>query len=185
MDKINGIWSKLSFEFENFNQAGGELRIFRPFDTVQEILDNDTSKILSLLSQGKSVEVFKENLNDLKTKLNRVDTVMNVWEGPEELEVTGQHLPALRRHPQPAAGGYQDVRPEKRPVPRNHERRAAQPHHHRSLHQEKRVELEEKAKSIEDCEKKLNIYLEQKKKAFARFYFVSNQTLIDILSNRE
>lgn len=37
--------------------------------------------------------------------------------------------------------------------------------------------------SIERCERELNTYLEQKKKIFPRFYFVSNQTLIDILSN--
>ncbi len=48
---------------------------------------------------------------------------------------------------------------------------------------EKRIELEEIHKAIEECEKKLNLYLEEKKKAFSRFYFVSNQTLIDILSN--
>jgi dynein heavy chain len=36
---------------------------------------------------------------------------------------------------------------------------------------------------IEVCEKALNEYLEQKKKIFARFYFVSNQALLDILSN--
>jgi dynein heavy chain, axonemal len=36
---------------------------------------------------------------------------------------------------------------------------------------------------IELCEKALNEYLEQKKKIFARFYFVANSALLDILSN--
>jgi dynein heavy chain len=40
--------------------------------------------------------------------------------------------------------------------------------------EERKLELEEIFKSIEDCEKRLNLYLEEKKKAFARFYFVSN-----------
>jgi len=39
------------------------------------------------------------------------------------------------------------------------------------------------AAEIELCEKSLNDYLEQKKKIFARFYFVSNAALLDILSN--
>merc|ERR1719487_464909 len=37
--------------------------------------------------------------------------------------------------------------------------------------------------NIESCERALNDYLEQKKKAFPRFYFVANQALLDILSN--
>ena len=36
---------------------------------------------------------------------------------------------------------------------------------------------------IEACEKALNQYLEEKKRIFPRFYFVSNQALLDILSN--
>ena len=43
--------------------------------------------------------------------------------------------------------------------------------------------LKEIHDTIETCEKALNDYLEQKKKAFPRFYFVANQALLDILSN--
>lgn len=43
--------------------------------------------------------------------------------------------------------------------------------------------LEKWSQTIKKCEKSLNDYLEQKKKAFPRFYFLSNQSLLTILSN--
>ena len=43
--------------------------------------------------------------------------------------------------------------------------------------------LENLHSQIEQCESALNEYLAQKKKQFPRFYFVSNQALLDILSN--
>ena len=41
----------------------------------------------------------------------------------------------------------------------------------------------EMSAKIKKCEKALNDYLEQKKKIFPRFYFLSNQSLLTILSN--
>lgn len=50
LEKITKIWQKLNFEFEVFDQAGGTIYILKGFDVIQEILDNDNSKILGLLS---------------------------------------------------------------------------------------------------------------------------------------
>lgn len=184
LDKINSVWSKLTFEFEVFNQAGGELKIFKPFDTIQEILDNDTSKLLSLLSQGKSVEVFRDNLNNIKHKLNQVDTVLNLW---NKVQKNWKRLVNIFLLSEDIRNQLQDA--TKLFDQKNNQFReimmevALNPKIIEVCTEERRVELEEIHKSIEECEKKLNMYLEQKKKAFARFYFVSNQTLIDILSN--
>ena len=48
---------------------------------------------------------------------------------------------------------------------------------------ERRDILQTMSANIKKCEKALNDYLEQKKKAFPRFYFLSNQSLLTILSN--
>jgi dynein heavy chain len=52
-----------------------------------------------------------------------------------------------------------------------------------STYEGREERLNEFFSDIELCEKALNEYLEQKKKVFPRFYFVSNQALLDILSN--
>lgn len=48
---------------------------------------------------------------------------------------------------------------------------------------DKKGQLVDMNNKIKKCEKALNDYLEQKKKAFPRFYFLSNQSLLTILSN--
>lgn len=47
----------------------------------------------------------------------------------------------------------------------------------------RKTALIEMSQKIKKCEKALNDYLEQKKKIFPRFYFLSNQSLLTILSN--
>lgn len=47
----------------------------------------------------------------------------------------------------------------------------------------RKTALIEMSAKIKRCEKALNDYLEQKKKVFPRFYFLSNQSLLTILSN--
>ena len=47
----------------------------------------------------------------------------------------------------------------------------------------RKAALIEMSQKIKRCEKALNDYLEQKKKVFPRFYFLSNQSLLTILSN--
>lgn len=184
LDKINNNWAKLSFEFENFNQAGGELKIFKNFDTIQEFLDNDTNKVLSLLSQGKSVEVFKDQLNGLRAKLNQVDNILNVW---GKVQKNWKRLVNIFLLSEDIRNQLQDATKlfdQKNLMFRDIMVEVAQnPIITQACTDARKVELDEILKAIEDCEKKLNIYLEQKKKAFPRFYFVSNQTLIDILSN--
>lgn len=45
------------------------------------------------------------------------------------------------------------------------------------------AQLESQHGQLEACEAALNDYMESKRRAFARFYFVSTTDLLDILSN--
>ena len=45
------------------------------------------------------------------------------------------------------------------------------------------VHLETQLRELEVCKKALNDYMESKRRAFPRFYFVSSSDLLDILSN--
>lgn len=184
LEKIKTVWDKLSFEFETFDEAGGELKVFKSFDNIQEILDNDTSKILTLLSQGRSVDVFRKDLNELKKKLNDVDTTLNVWGRVQRnwkrlvnifllsADIRNKLQDATKLFDQKNAQ-FREIMQEVVLIPVIIE----------TCTEQKLADLEEIHKAIEECEKKLNEYLEEKKKVFPRFYFVSNQTLIDILSN--
>jgi dynein heavy chain len=184
LEKIKTVWDKLSFEFETFDEAGGELKVFKSFDNIQEILDNDTSKILTLLSQGRSVDVFRKDLNELKKKLNDVDTTLNIWGRVQrnwKRLVNIFLLSAdIRNKLQDATKLFDQKNAQFREI--MHEA-LLNPVIIETCTEQKLTDLEEILRAIEECEKKLNEYLEEKKKVFPRFYFVSNQTLIDILSN--
>lgn len=185
LSRIESTWQKLSFEFEPFTQGGGEMKIFKAFDVIQETLDADTVKILGLLSQGKSVEFFRERLDTMRSQLNNIDNTISVWGKVQKnwkrlvniflySEDIKTQLPEASKSFEQRNGQFRDIMNEV--VNINSIITEA-------CTLERKAELDEINKAIEDCEKKLNQYLEQKKKAFPRFYFVSNQTLTDILSN--
>jgi len=161
------------------------MKIFKPFDIVQETLDADTVKILGLLSQGKSVEFFRYRLDTMRTSLNNIDNTINVW---GKVQKNWKRLVNIFLF-------SEDIKTQLPEASKTFEQRNSQ---FKDIMNEvvninsiiieactieRKAELDEINKAIEDCEKKLNQYLEQKKKAFPRFYFVSNQTLTDILSN--
>lgn len=183
--RIEGTWSKELFEFESFVQGANEMKIFKPFDIVQETLDADTVKILGLLSQGKSVEFFRERLDTMRFALNNIDNTISVW---GKVQKNWKRLVNIFLY-------SEDIKTQLPEASKTFEQRNSQ---FRDIMNEvvninsviseactveRKAELDEISKAIEDCEKQLNQYLEQKKKAFPRFYFVSNQTLTDILSN--
>ena len=184
LNDIMKTWKEKAFQFESFQLVNEEIKIFKQFDEVQNDLSIDNLKVLNLLSQGKSVEIFKKDLDELKLRLGYIDENLVVWEKVQKNwkrlvnifllseDIRGQ-LPEATKIFEQKHNDFKTIMGDALLNPVMYE----------ICTLERKEDLEGILKAIESCEKQLNQYLEQKKKIFPRFYFVSNQTLIDILSN--
>jgi len=141
-------------------------------------------ELMGMMS-SKDVEEFKERVMHWQKTLKTVDQVIQIW---VKVQRNWQRL-------EPIFLASEDIRAQ---LPDDTRRFEQIDNEFKELMREAREEpgvivactyegREERLNTffseIELCEKALNEYLEQKKKIFARFYFVSNQALLDILSN--
>ena len=137
------------------------------------------------MMSSKDVEEFKERVMHWQKNLKTVDSVIQIW---TKTQRNWQRL-------QPIFCASEDIRAQ---LPDDTRRFEQIDNSFKEMMREAREEpgvitaclwegreelLNNFFTEIELCEKALNEYLEQKKKIFARFYFVSNQALLDILSN--
>ena len=181
---ISKNWKERVFEFEPFMVTGEEVKIIKQFDEVQNELSADNLKVLGLLSQGKSVEIFLPILMELKEKLGYIDDCVVLW---EKVQKNWKRLvnifmlsEDIRNQLPVATKIFEDQNNEFRAIMSDAFMTQVM---YEICTPEKKESLRMILTNIEKSEKQLNQYLEQKKKIFPRFYFVSNQTLIDILSN--
>lgn len=181
---ISKNWKERVFEFDSFMVTGEEVKIIKQFDEVQNELSADNLKVLGLLSQGKSVEIFSAILKELKEKLGYIDDCIVLW---EKVQKNWKRLvnifmlsEDIRNQLPVATKIFEDQNNEFRAIMSDAYMTQVM---YEICTPEKKESLKMILTNIEKSEKQLNQYLEQKKKIFPRFYFVSNQTLIDILSN--
>ena len=151
---------------------------------MMEILDANSLDLMGMKAQGKYVEYFIETVEDWRDKLGRVDVVVNQWlkvqknwrilvnifVGSEDIR---QQLPEDTKVFETVHGEFTEM------MIAAHEN----PLIIDNCTEGRKNTLIEMSQKIKRCEKALNDYLEQKKKIFPRFYFLSNQSLLTILSN--
>ena len=182
LKQIKSNWDSQIFEFVDEKEY--ETKLFVSLDPMKELLDANQMDLMGMMSQGKYVEHFKDTVEDWREKLKMVDNVTTVWlkvqknwrrlvnifVKSEDIRV---QLPEDTKRFEALDKDFRDLMIEASQVPEvipacNSDRKAM---------------LEEQLVILEQCEKALNEYLGEKKKAFPRFYFVSDQALLDILSN--
>jgi len=180
---IKSTWSKMDMKF---NYANADCPLLEELGETVEILEAHSLEMVGMTSQGRFIEFCQAVVDEWSEKLRTIDNVLSVW----------QKVQANWCRLEPIFMLSDDIRSQ---LPEESKRFEQVDQKWKELMldaasqsgliveiccAEGREEaLNDIHQTIETCEKALNDYLEQKKKAFPRFYFVANQALLDILSN--
>ncbi|CAD7939071.1 unnamed protein product [Amoebophrya sp. A25] len=179
---IKNTWSKMELRFDMSNP---EVPLLAELGETIEILEAHSLEMVGMLSQGRFIEFCQAVVDEWSVKLRTIDAVVDVWQKAQlnwsrlepifmQSDDIRAQLPDDAKRFEQVDGKWKELMLDASQSTMIVEICCA----------EGRLDaLKEIHDTIETCEKALNDYLEQKKKAFPRFYFVANQALLDILSN--
>lgn len=181
MERIEMSWKQLELEFGEKKGVG----IINPPAEIMQQLEEDMAMLQNMQGQGKYVEHFIEIVTKWQRNLSNAETVLFDWLevqskwssleaiflGSKDIRV---QLPEDSRRFDEIDAFWKDLMSHAKDTPNVVEACSAPG----------RSEILETMKiGLEQCEKSLNQYLENKRKSFPRFYFLSNAALLDILAN--
>lgn len=178
--ELDKTWNSMEFVFEK--NAAGQLLIKATEELIETLEDNQV--MLQNLATSKYIAHFLEQISKWQSKLSSVDSVTTIW---LEVQQTWSHLENIFK-------GSEDIRVS---LPEDTKRFDGIDVDYCQLVLESsttpvciqlcvREGLYEKLERLQGllalCEKSLAEYLETKRLAFPRFYFVSGSDLLDILA---
>uniref|UniRef100_H0X4M8 Dynein axonemal heavy chain 17 n=1 Tax=Otolemur garnettii TaxID=30611 RepID=H0X4M8_OTOGA len=179
---LDSTWSTMEFEHEPHPRTG--TMMLKSDEVLVETLEDNQVQLQNLM-MSKYLSHFLKEVTSWQQKLSTADSVISIW---FEVQRTWSHLESIFI-------GSEDIRNQ---LPEDSKRFDAIDLEFKALMEDavktpNVVEatnkpglynkLEALKKSLAMCEKALAEYLETKRLAFPRFYFVSSADLLDILSN--
>uniref|UniRef100_A0A8D0H5U7 Dynein axonemal heavy chain 17 n=1 Tax=Sphenodon punctatus TaxID=8508 RepID=A0A8D0H5U7_SPHPU len=179
---LDSTWSTMQFEHEPHPRTGTML--LKSDEVLVETLEENQVQLQNLMT-SKYLAHFLQEVTSWQQKLSTADSVITIW---FEVQRTWSHLESIFI-------GSEDIRNQ---LPEDSKRFDSIDKDFKELMADavktpNVVEatnkpglydkLEALQKSLALCEKALAEYLETKRLAFPRFYFVSSADLLDILSN--
>ncbi|KAK1122906.1 hypothetical protein K0M31_009351 [Melipona bicolor] len=182
MRELNATWSKMEFEKEIHARTGATL--IRASEELIETLEENQVQLQNLIT-SKFIAHFLEEVSSWQRKLSIADQVTTIW---FEVQRTWMHLESIftssediRRQLPVDAERFDRIDKQFKEMT---EELAKTPNVVEATNKEGLVSsLDILQKELVLCEKALAEYLETKRLAFPRFYFVSSSDLLDILSN--
>ncbi|XP_034940720.1 dynein beta chain, ciliary [Chelonus insularis] len=180
--ELNSTWSTMEFEREVHQRTGATL--LKASEELIETLEENQVQLQNLIT-SKFIAHFLEEVSCWQKKLSIADQVTTIW---FEVQRTWMHLESIFL-------SSEDIRKQ---LPVDAERfdrideefkkmtveMAKTPNVVQATNREGlAAALDVLQKELVLCEKALAEYLETKRLAFPRFYFISSTDLLDILSN--
>ncbi|XP_064890570.1 dynein axonemal heavy chain 9 isoform X1 [Columba livia] len=182
LKELKMTWSTMEFQYEPHPQTN--IPLLKSDEELIETLEDNQVQLQNLMT-SKYIAFFLEEVSIWQRKLSTTDSVISLW---FEVQHTWSHLESIFI-------GSEDIRAQ---LPEDSKRFEGIDVDFKELAYEAQktpnvVEATNKpglSQQLEDiqsrlslCEKALAEYLDMKRLAFPRFYFVSSADLLDILSN--
>ncbi|NWY46905.1 DYH9 protein, partial [Sylvia atricapilla] len=182
LKELRVTWSSREFQYEPHPRTN--VPLLKSDEELIETLEDNQVQLQNLMS-SKHIAFFLEEVSAWQRKLSTADSVISLW---FEVQRTWSHLESIFI-------GSEDIRAQ---LPQDSKRFEGIDVDFKELAYEVQktpnvVEATNKpglSQQLEDiqsrlslCEKALAEYLDMKRLAFPRFYFISSADLLDILSN--
>lgn len=182
-DAIKSQWTTATIQLGPYKSKGD---IFLESSTAADVMDGLEDAIMTLgsMASNRASHHFRDEIKEFLKLLSNIEESMQLWLSTQSvwsyMEAVFDGGDIAAQLPDEAArfsgidARYLDIVREAKQVPlfaeffRGDDKREAFV-----------VLLDE----LETCQKSLSAYLESKRKMFPRFYFVSDSTLLEILSN--
>ncbi|XP_063817028.1 dynein axonemal heavy chain 9 isoform X3 [Pseudophryne corroboree] len=182
LKELDTTWSGMNFQYENHPRTN--VPLIRSDEELIETLEDNQVQLQNLMT-SKYIAYFLEEVSGWQKKLSTADSVIFIW---FEVQRTWSHLESIFI-------GSDDIRAQ---LPEDSKRFEGIDTDFKELANDangtpnvveatNKPGLYDKLEDIQGrlslCEKALAEYLDTKRLAFPRFYFISSADLLDILSN--
>ncbi|NXB03113.1 DYH9 protein, partial [Cnemophilus loriae] len=182
LKELRMTWSSREFQYEPHPRT--DIPLLKSDEELVETLEDNQVQLQNLMS-SKYIAFFLEEVSTWQRKLSTADSVISLW---FEVQRTWSHLESIFI-------GSEDIRAQ---LPQDSKRFEGIDVDFKELAYEVQKtpnvveatnkpglsqQLEDMQSRLSLCEKALAEYLDMKRLAFPRFYFISSADLLDILSN--
>nr|XP_006635186.1 PREDICTED: dynein heavy chain 9, axonemal isoform X1 [Lepisosteus oculatus] len=182
LKELNSTWTNMEFQYDLHTRT--KIPLLRSDEELIETLEDNQVQLQNLMT-SKYIAFFLEDVSSWQKKLSTADSVISIW---FEVQRTWSHLESIFI-------GSEDIRSQ---LPEDSKRFEGIDTDFKELANDanktpnvveatNKPGLYDKLEDIQSrlalCEKALAEYLDTKRLAFPRFYFISSADLLDILSN--